>query len=211
MVSRHEETAKTIVVDLDGTLLLDNSFRIYVREGLRILPASGKAALVFTTLLRKSGLMSHNAYRARAVRSIGFPSTLLNRMQKRVEACRSRAVENFIQEKRAEGFDIILATAALADYAHALWSESDGLLLASKMQDGIVTDDCRGERKLRRVLKRTGGLAPAFALSDSPSDEPLLRFTAEHGGCALLVNPTEATLRFYRSLPHPFPFEVLLD
>lgn len=214
MVGRHEDIARVVVVDLDGTLLRANSFRIYVRCGLRVLARRRKAVsflrVLYCALRRKSGLISHNRYREICARHIGFGPEVLRVVAAEAACVRSKAVARFLEARRAEGYGVLLATAALEAYAGVLW---DGPMVASSMKHGIVVDDCRGVRKLELVLEALGGRTPAYMLSDHRADLPLLCHVAQHGGKAVLVNPSTAELRFFRELEPSelFNVELLLD
>ena len=67
MVGRHEEVVPVVVVDLDGTLLRGNSFKLYVRCGacalLRKRRLGGFVRLLAATFLRKLSVITHNRYR----------------------------------------------------------------------------------------------------------------------------------------------------
>ncbi len=192
MVGRRQELARALVVDLDGTLIRENSFRLYVKAGLRSRHAP---ALLAATLLRRLGAYSHNAYRERCMRIIGFGADVLERMTS--EAHRSEAVDRYINARRAEGYRIILATAALQGYVEA-FGFSD--YVATRHDSGRILLDCRGEAKLQAVRSLLGGRLPEYFLSDSPADAPLMRAVAEAGGRAVLVNPSPESLEHYRAI-----------
>lgn len=205
MVDGLTQIAPVAVVDFDGTLIRGNSFRLYVRLGLRRASAWGRARIAWWWMVRRCGLIGHAAFRRRCAAVIGFPEALLAEMRAACAAMRSPAVARFLAEREAEGCTVLLATAAMEEYIRAVY---DGPYIAS-----APGCDCRGERKLQAVLGRLDGRAPAWVLSDHEADLPLLRHAAAHGGRAVLVNPSGATLRFFRKLEPAqlFEVELLLD
>lgn len=192
MVSGCTKLAKAVVVDLDGTLIRQNSFRLYVRAAMH---TRRRTAIAWATLLRKAGLLSHNAYRERCMRLAAISWPIITRMGD--AAVYSKAVIAFIEQKRAEGFRIILATAALQGYIRAFWN---GENVATQHEATGITFDCRGEAKLRAVCERLGGRLPQYILTDSPADYPLMHAVAAAGGTPILVNPTRQSLRFYNKM-----------
>ncbi|MDE6285935.1 MAG: haloacid dehalogenase-like hydrolase [Muribaculaceae bacterium] len=174
------------MVDLDGTLLRGNSFKLYVRAALEHLPLSERITIGVAYLLRKARVISHNEFRSHVVATAGFPEEILDYMRR--HAVYSRAVLDFINVRQAQGYSIMLATAALAPYVHALW---DGAYVASSVgSEGRVEYDCRGEAKLHAVTTVFNGSLPAFFLTDSEADAPLIVATAQAGGTPVLVNPS---------------------
>lgn len=210
MVEGCSKTARVVIVDLDGTYLRANSFRMYVRAGFSLLGGLRLARLAGATLLRKLRLLSHNSYRQTAASLIGFNDNVISLLKKRAVSLKSRSVESFIRERRAEGYRIVLATAAMDCYIKAFW---DGEYVATLMDCGRVATDCRGETKLHAVLSLLDGQTPEYVLSDHRDDLPLMKYAATHGGHAVLVNPTERNLRFFRQLEPAefFDVELLLD
>lgn len=192
MVSRRTELAKAVVIDLDGTLIRQNSFRLYVRAAMH---TRRRVAIAWTTLLRKAGLLSHNAYRERCMRLAAISWPIITRMGD--AAVYSKAVMHFIEQKRAEGFRIIVATAALEGYVRAFWN---GENVATQHDGAHITLDCRGDAKLSAVCERLGGRLPQYILTDSPADYPLMHAVAAAGGTPILVNPTRQSLRFYNKM-----------
>lgn len=205
MVDGRTPVAPVVVVDFDGTLIRGNSFRLYVRLGMRRASAWGRARLAWWWTVRKCGLIGHAAFRRRCAAVIGFPEALLAEMRAACDTMRSPAVERFLAEREAEGCTVLLATAAMEEYVRAVY---DGPYIASR-----PGSDCRGERKLQAVLGCLDGCTPAWVLSDHEADLPLLRHAAVHGGRAVLVNPSAATLSFFRQLKPSelFDVEFLLD
>lgn len=189
MVDRRPKLTRAVVVDLDGTLLRHNSFRTYVRAGLRTRHAP---LVLWHTLVRKLGLTGHNSYREQCMRAIGFGADVLTRM--RSGATFSGAALDFLEAKRGDGYRIILATAALEGYVGALW---DGEYVATRHNSDTILRDCRGHAKLSDVRKLLGGALPEYVLSDSRADFPLMKAVADAGGTPLLVNPTLSAAGFY--------------
>lgn len=184
---------RAVVVDLDGTLLRGNSFKLYVRAALEYLPLSERIIIAGTYLLRKARVISHNEFRSHVVSLTGFPDEVLEYMRR--HAVFSQAVLEYIRTRQAQGYSIMLATAALAPYVHVFW---DGAYVASSVgSDGKVEYDCRGEAKLHAVATVFNGALPAFVLTDSEADEPLIRAVAIAGGTPVLVNPTHETEQLF--------------
>lgn len=194
MVSRHETLCPVVAVDLDGTLLRANSFKLYIRVGLKTTGAARRAALLAATAVRKLKIISHNHYRAICCRLIGFSREVLDKLGEAAAAYRSATVGEFIREKEAEGYRILLATAAMDKYVPALWR---GEYVASHVENNRIVFDCRGEAKLEKVLKYLDGATPEYFISDSLADRPLFEQVLAHAGHALLADPTTDTLRPY--------------
>lgn len=192
-----------VAVDLDGTLLRGNSFRLYVRAGLRSLwrrrRYSALAGLLLHAALRRARLSSHRRFKQRCARAIGFGDDVLGTMRRSMQHEISPAVQNFIDDKRRQGYDIILATAAFADYIPAVW---DGDFVATAYKRGQAMRECRGDEKLSRLLMALDkrGLTLRYVLTDHPDDMPLLRHNAAAGGVNVIVNPTPRNLSFFRQL-----------
>lgn len=210
MVEGRNEIARVVVVDLDGTYLRANSFRMYVRAGFSLLRGMRLAKLAMATLLRKLHVLSHNSFRQTAASLIGFDDNVISLLNKRAVSLKSQSVESFIRERRAKGYRIVLATAAMDSYVGAFWS---GEYVATSIESGSIDTDCRGNAKLHAVLSLLNGQTPEFVLSDHRDDLPLMRYAATNGGHALLVNPTKKNLRFFRQLEPAefFDVELLLD
>lgn len=189
MVGRREELARAVVVDLDGTLLRQNSFRLFVRSAMR---TRHRFRIIWATILRKTGVLSHNEYRERCLRLTAISHPLISRMGD--TARYSTAVVSFIEKKQAEGYRIIVATAALEGYIRAFWN---GEYIASTHDCERITNDCRGVAKLRAVSAYLDGRIPEYMLSDSADDYPLMKQVADAGGHAILVNPDKRNRRFY--------------
>ncbi len=189
MVGRCKGIVRAVVVDLDGTLLRGNSFKLYVRAALEYLPLTERIRIAGAYILRKARVISHNEFRAQVVAAAGFPDVILDYMRR--HAVYSPAVVDFIHTRQAQGYSILLATAALSPYVHVLW---DGAYVASSVApDGRVDYDCRGEAKLHAVTTVFNGSLPAYFLTDSEADAPLIMATAQAGGNPLLVNPSPET------------------
>ncbi len=102
-------------------------------------------------------------------------------------------------QHRREGKILLLVTASTENYmafvADALGF--DGLLATPISPDGTVTQNCKGEEKVRRVeawLKERGltaDYASSYAYGDSKSDLPMLRLA----GHAIQVNPKKKLRR----------------
>lgn len=193
MVGRCQKIVRAVAVDLDGTLLRGNSFKLYVRAALEFLPLSERIVIAGAYLLRKARVISHNEFRSQVVALTGFPDEVLEYMQR--HAAYSPAVMEFIRSMQAQGYSVLLATAALAPYVHAFW---DGAYVASSVGiDGKVEYDCRGEAKLEAVTSVFNGALPAYILTDSEADAPLISAVADAGGTPILVNPTHETEQLF--------------
>ncbi|MDE6269616.1 MAG: haloacid dehalogenase-like hydrolase [Muribaculaceae bacterium] len=194
MVDGRSQLSRAVVVDLDGTLLRQNSFRLYVRAGIKTRHAP---FVLLNTIVRKMGLTDHNSYRERCMRLIGFGADVLGYMKRK--AVFSKTVVEFIEARRREGYRIVLATAALEGYVGYLW---DGEYTATRHTPTKILRDSRGHAKLHDVRKLLGGSLPEYIISDSPADYPLMRAVSAAGGTAILANPTLSAASFYtKNLP----------
>ena len=214
MVERCRKIAKVVVVDLDGTLIRSNSFKTYVKCGLHALVNNGSympaLEVACSLLIRKAGVISHNNLREICSSRIGFGEDVLISMRNHLQKDYSEAVMSFIREKRAKGYEVLLATAALSDYVPAVW---DGDYVASTIENGKIAVDCRGDKKKDMVIEKLNGLCPEIFLTDHIADLPLMRYVADNGGKCVLVNPSEKTSGFFREFEPSelLDVELLLD
>lgn len=106
-----------------------------------------------------------------------------------------------IAADRAEGFELVLATASCRYYAEALarrWGFAQVIATENVIEDGhlshrIAGENCYGEAKARRLRAWLGGRRPDAlrAYSDHVSDAPLLAMATE----PVAVSPSPALAR----------------
>lgn len=175
-----------LVTDLDGTLVAGNTFRIFIRDGLSRAPLASKARICLWLLLRRLRLVSHARMKFAILPLLGKPSRAFS---EKIRSLRNPEVEALIARRRAEGWTILLATAAPEVYIKDIW---DGPFVAT---EGCGPTECRGEEKVRRVEEylRSHGACLAEAVSDHADDTPLLRKAPS----ALLVCPDGSIRPFH--------------
>ena len=179
------------VVDLDGTLVQGNTLHLYLRAALRCLwwrrplVALWVAALMASRAVR---LIPHSTMKYGVARAVGAHPAVIARLKRMVQF--NPDVERLINERRKQGDEVVLATAAFGFYAKELW---EGELIASELS-GDPETECRGERKAAAVSayldKRHATLA--CVITDHYDDLPLLRLHAS--GPNYLILPSQSTI-----------------
>lgn len=174
-----------MAVDLDGTLVDGNTLHIYIRaavsEMLRNLRVADLGYTFGMLALRRLGLVSHRTMKFGIFARIHHTPALSRRFEREVRRRMRDDVARLIERKRAEGYHILLATAAPAHYVGLVWQ---GDYVATDMDCGSNPErtECRGDEKLRRVLDYASarGLTLAAAVSDDTDDDaPLLNAATE--------------------------------
>lgn len=179
------ERRRLLAVDLDGTLIGGNSLHIFYRCAMRRMLRGGRlwslSCCLMLLSLRKVGAMSHAAMKFGIWRRIKPSDVLFADFKKAALPLLRPDVAALIEDYRRKGYEVMLATAAPADYVRCLW---DGPFVATDMSlrsnPGCL--ECRGSEKLRRVREYADecGLAVAAAVSDDVVDDaPLLSAVAE--------------------------------
>lgn len=182
-----------LAVDLDGTLVNGNTLHIYFRCALEDMLLRGRLAdVAFCTgllVMRRMNFVDHRTMKFGIFRRIRPTDRLRTRFIAATKRLVRRDVADLIEGYRAQGYAILLATAAPADYIRDIW---EGRYVATDMNP--VTNprrvECRGNEKLRRVkaYAKSHGFRLAAAISDEADDDaPLLHaareaFVAAPGG-----------------------------
>lgn len=199
--------------DFDGTMIRGDSIAAYVlfafRRGKASLPYLGRLLFAFLShALRKKDLCALKTAALSFLSPLSLEqrrafdrSFVLERLMPRVypdaAACLAKC--------RREGKITVLITASTENYmgfaAKALGF--DACLATPVDAQGRVTNNCKGEEKVRRLRlwleenEVEADTASSCAYGDSKSDLPMLRFC----GHAALVNPKKALRRAAPDLP----------
>lgn len=196
MVERHEtvNTKKPLVaVDLDGTLVKGNTFRIFIHCGLKHLASEHKYINLLTVLsmlgLRKLGLISHRYLKFKALPIIGENDELKESFTGAILPLLNEDVTRLLDSYKADGYDILLATAAADTYVPWIYN---GDYQATRIKHNQEHAENRGELKLQHVLEyaEARNLELKVVLTDHYDDCPLL----EYGAYNILVCPSHNTL-----------------
>lgn len=172
-----------VFCDLDGTLVLDNSFHIFLARFWAEGWLPQRWALLKALLPRAFGRFSggHAGMKRRALlafslqdsdwRSMVIASTLAG-----LTTTRSEPIERALLHWRAQGARIVLATAAPELYARPLADAMGVECFASPAEVGSDWQELLAERKAeacRHQIEATPG-AHVVVLTDHPDDLPLL-------------------------------------
>lgn len=192
---------KAVVVDLDGTLVRINTFKVYIEYVCKVALRKGRldicTQLIWNVLLRKSRWISHEVMKYHILRATDRFMT-----QKRLEFLVDRLllninpdVINLCYKYRKEGFFILLSTAAPENYASIL---SERLSL-----DGIcataIPDKRTGWKENVRSTKcentisylKNRDLSLDILITDHYDDIPLLKINKEKN---ILVSPSQNSI-----------------
>lgn len=174
-----------VAVDLDGTLVDGNTLHLYIRAATSEMVRRWRVGALGYTLgmlaLRRLGLVSHRTMKFGIFGHIRHTQALARRFSAEAGRRRRADVDALIGCLRAEGYEVLLATAAPAQYVELLWQ---GDFVATDMDPATNPGrtECRGDEKLRRVTAYAAerGLRLAAAVSDDLRDDaPLLGAVAE--------------------------------
>lgn len=178
-----------VVVDLDGTLYRLNSLRVYLRTAMamhaRRLALHRVVAIGSLWLARRLHLIDHEAMKYRALALAGRSEQLLSDFRRRMEVSLNSFVVSKIEQHRAAGDRILLASAAAGFYVPLLWQ---GEMLVSP--DG--GPDLRGEAKREAVVRwlSDNDLELRLFLTDHIHDLPLVREARDRGAEVMIVDPS---------------------
>ncbi len=187
--------------DFDGTMIRGDSIAAYLKGALqkKLISPAEYAAVGWHTARYFLGLESGNRVKTRALQ---FTRKLTEAQRRELD--RDFALNTLLprlypgararwEQHRREGKKLLLVSASTENYmrfvADAL--QADALLCTRMLPDGTVTDNCKGEEKVRRIREWLGAqdiradFAASFAYGDSASDLPMLRLT----GHPVQVNP----------------------
>ena len=186
-----------VVVDLDGTLLQGNSFRMFIRFLVGHLKERGAytslAKVIGLLAARKAGVISHVAmkYPIHRLGTQTMSDIDLTEFASQLAGALNQRLVRELSRLRSEGARIVLATAAPALYIpylfrHLNFDEWIATPLSGEY-DGYV--ETRGETKRRLVCALAGekGWNVEAVVTDHDDDLPslLLPFVRR-----ILVNPT---------------------
>ena len=174
-----------VAVDLDGTLVDGNTLHLYIRAAIGEMMRGWRVGALGYTLwmlaLRRLGLVSHRTMKFGIFGRIRHTSGLARRFAREAGRRRRADVDALIGRLREGGYEVLLATAAPAQYVRLLWQ---GDFVATDMDAATNPGrtECRGDEKLRRVAAYAAarGLTLTAAVSDDLThDAPLLGAVAE--------------------------------
>ncbi len=192
--------------DFDGTMRAHDSIVDYVLYALK------KGALRPWAFLRTAAELLGNAA-ARKAKPEELKTRAMRFEQAMTPERRGAFRRAFVQEKllpklrpearrvweqcRREGYRTVLVSASTENYMTLLGEAlgADAVLCTPMTEDGTVHDNCRGEEKVRRILKWAetrpdADLARSGAWGDSGGDIPMLRLV----GGPVAVNPDKKLL-----------------
>jgi phosphoserine phosphatase len=174
-----------VAVDLDGTLVDGNTLHLYIRAAIGEMVRGWRVGALGYTLgmlaLRRLGLVSHRTMKFGIFGRIRHTPGLARRFAREAGRRRRADVDALIGRLQEGGYEVLLATAAPAQYVRLLWQ---GDFVATDMDAATNPGrtECRGDEKLRRVAAYAAarGLTLTAAVSDDLTDDaPLLGAVAE--------------------------------
>lgn len=198
MVKRLLTAQGVTVVDLDGTLLTQNSLKLFFRNALihalkhgridRIIAISG------LLILRRLRVISHESMKYKVLAIAGDSAAMYESFGRKAKELLNPKVLKFLDERRREGDRIIVASAASESYIGMIW---DGDFIASP----VGGPDCRNYRKRSAVEKyiKGNGLHFTYFLTDHYDDLPTAEYAISQGANVILVNPGRKSLKQFRS------------
>lgn len=187
-----------MVVDLDGTLITVNSFTRFVGWLSRRLLAKGEilkaARVAWIVALRKARRISH-AEAKTAIMAVAYSTFKADDFEEFAYTLRHfvrPAVIALVTDHKAFGGVVILATAAPQAYAAPL----AGLVRTHAVvaTNAGNSPECKGDEKLRRVLRKCRQLDATVTavVTDHYDDLPLLQLPDIK---RIVVAPSDSTLR----------------
>lgn len=214
MVEGLSQTGRPIaVVDLDGTLVNGNTLHIYILTALRRSGVGKRLRILGWLAARKLHFVSHRRMKFAILNLIEPDNALLDDFEARVRNRFNPAVTGLLDRLRADGYGILLASAAPDVYIRRIW---EGDYVSTPVSDNPGRLECRGTSKLAAVRH---SIAPdgyiAAVITDHIDDLPLLNACAnESHTCAnenhtpyagnYLVNPDTRTLTALHAASIPF-------
>jgi phosphoserine phosphatase len=176
-----------VFCDLDGTLILDNSFHMFLRSAWHLSPSTQRLFLGASIAMRLLGAASggHSGLKQRALswfarQDASLRMDIVRDMLPRLAATLSAPVVREIQALRDRGFRVVLATAAPHLYADEIagWIGADECL-ASLDVPGPDWRELLGQRKAAAcqawLERQPARPACVVVMTDHPDDLPLVR------------------------------------
>ncbi|CCF18770.1 conserved hypothetical protein; putative Phosphoserine phosphatase [Pseudorhizobium banfieldiae] len=184
----HQAVTGVVFCDLDGTLVLGNSFHSFLLASWRTAGALQRAQLAHQLALRAFGSRGggHAGMKRRVLRWFSGlqereKAEIVERTLSEMRSMVSQPVSNMLKDLRAEGHVVVLATAAPTIYAIPFASSFgfDECLGTLGTETNAVWFELVGERKAqacRQWLSRTFGPCPpaVTVITDHPDDLPLI-------------------------------------
>lgn len=194
-----------VFCDLDGTLVLDNSFHVFLATAW----ARGSMRLRFGLLRAASARLlgrfggGHAGLKRRVLRCVSrLPeperTTIVAATLERLEATVSGPISRILDAWRRRGARLVLATAAPDLYAAALARTRGMECLATKSDVGPGWSELLAGRKAEacRALLATGPRGRVVVLTDHPDDLPLIEIADE----AVIQAPPQRYARMVAAL-----------
>lgn len=186
------------VVDLDGTLLRANSFRLLIRFLIRRLWSRFRYVrllrLLLLLALRRMRLISHVAMK-RPIHAMAADQLSDKDISDFANVLLKHLDSDLLLALHSTGMNLLMATAAPSLYTgkFAAMTGFVGELSTPLPDDGGAYVETRGERKRRLVedYARLHGLTISMVLTDHDDDLPLLRLPAVS---RVLVAPTKSLM-----------------
>ena len=190
-----------VVVDLDGTLIDENSMTMFVRYSFRLLVRRGRLGdawrVMKAVFKRKIGLTSHREMKY-CIMTVLYPALSgddIRSFARSLAGKVNRVVMQIVDEALSRGQRVVLATAApdiyIPEFAGILGID---LFTATKMTGDVDSyEENRGEIKKKRVVELVDSLDGYIetVITDHLDDIPLLLHCH---GTNLIVSPGAKTL-----------------
>ncbi len=206
---------RTLFVDLDGTLVLGNSYTEFLWAcwcyGGRRMRISLLGAMTIRVVLGRPGRLRMKSAVARGFGNLDErrQQVILDATLAALRRVLSQPVRQKVESFRAEGWGTVLATAAFDSYANPFSEECgfDDCIASPPAIPGVQWQECSGvikADKCRALAAINGGGKPQMAaISDHPDDLPLLRI------CSSVV--LQASLAGANSLASRLPGTVQVE
>lgn len=192
---------KAVVVDLDGTLVRINTFKVYIEYACEVALRNGRmdicAQLVWNVLLRKFRWISHEVMKYRILRATNGVMTRkrLDLLVDRLSLSLNPNVINLLGKYRKEGYFILLSTAAPEHYASIL---SERLSLDGVCATAIPKKRTGWKENVRSIkcentinYLKNRDLSLDILITDHYDDIPLLKINKEKN---ILVSPSQNSI-----------------
>lgn len=173
-----------VLCDLDGTLILENSFHIFIREcfkGAGIFQAFRFLSAVASRLFRKHEHMKKQILDIFGRQPDEWKERVVDRVVRRADRFVSRPVLEVLMNAQAEGADMYLVTAAPSVYAERIASRYGMKCIATPSDVSQNWSELLSWRKVEAVRNVMEGqsYAKVVVLTDHIDDLPLLSIASE--------------------------------